>query len=55
MAKIVVPIAKGFEEIEAVSIIDVCRRGGIEVVVAGVEEDIVEGANKIVLIPKRVK
>jgi 4-methyl-5(b-hydroxyethyl)-thiazole monophosphate biosynthesis len=49
MAKILVPIAKGFEEIEAVSIIDVCRRAGIEVIVAGVEESVVEGANKIVI------
>ncbi|MCK9337792.1 MAG: DJ-1/PfpI family protein [Arcobacteraceae bacterium] len=47
MSKIVVPIASGFEEIEAVSIIDVCRRGGIEVIVAGVESWEVPGANKI--------
>lgn len=47
MSKIVVPLASGFEEIEAVSIIDVCRRAGIEVVVAGVESWEVLGANKI--------
>lgn len=47
MSKIVVPIASGFEEIEAVSIIDVCRRAGIEVIVAGVESWEVPGANKI--------
>ncbi|BDY13857.1 DJ-1 family glyoxalase III [Hydrogenimonas cancrithermarum] len=47
MAKVCVPLAAGFEEIEAVSLIDVMRRGGIEVVVAGVNEDLVTGANGI--------
>ncbi len=47
MAKVCVPLAKGFEEIEAVSLIDVMRRGGIEVVVAGVNEELVTGANGI--------
>lgn len=47
MAKILVPLAKGFEEIEAISIIDVCRRAEIEVVVAGVNSTSVLGANGI--------
>ncbi|MDY0321495.1 MAG: DJ-1/PfpI family protein [Arcobacteraceae bacterium] len=47
MSKIVVPLASGFEEIEAVSIIDVCRRAGIEVNVAGIETIDVVGANQI--------
>jgi len=34
MSKVLVPLADGFEEIEAVSIIDVLRRGGVEVVTA---------------------
>jgi 4-methyl-5(b-hydroxyethyl)-thiazole monophosphate biosynthesis len=49
MAKVCVPLAKGFEEIEAVSLIDVMRRGGIEVVVAGVNETLVTGANGITI------
>ncbi len=36
MAKVLVPIADGTEEIEAVTIIDILVRGGIEVVVASV-------------------
>ena len=49
MATILIPIAKGFEEIEAVSLIDVLRRGGLEVLVKGIDFDEIEGANKIVL------
>jgi len=49
MAKVCVPLAEGFEEIEAVSLIDVMRRGGIEVVVAGVDKELVTGANGIVV------
>jgi protein deglycase len=33
--RVLLPLAEGFEEIEAVAIVDVLRRGGVEVVVAG--------------------
>jgi len=36
MATALVPLAEGFEEIEALSIVDVLRRGGVEVVTASV-------------------
>ena len=50
MAKVLVPIAKGFEEIEAVSIIDILRRADIEVLVASLDENqVVSGANGIAL------
>ncbi len=48
--KVLVPLAKGFEEIEAVSIIDVLRRAEIEVLVASLDENaLVKGANAITL------
>ena len=37
MPRVLVPLAPGFEEIEAVSIVDVLRRAGVEVVLAGLE------------------
>jgi len=47
MAKIVVPISNGFEEIEAISIIDICRRAEIEVTVAALENITTTGAQNI--------
>jgi protein deglycase len=48
MPKVLVPIAEGFEEIEAVSIIDVLRRAGIEVIMGSLNSTmIVRGANGI--------
>ncbi|WP_457607029.1 DJ-1 family glyoxalase III [Nitratifractor sp.] len=51
MAKALVPLAEGFEEIEAVSIIDIMRRGGVEVHSAHLPgefaTDLVTGANGI--------
>ncbi len=44
MAKVLIPLAEGFEEIEAISIIDVLKRGGIEVTVAGLTDIKVTGA-----------
>jgi len=46
---IVVTLANGFEEIEAVSIIDVLRRAECDVVVAGVGGTIIKGANGITI------
>ena len=53
MASVLIPIAKGFEELEAVALIDDMRRGGIDVRVAYLEDelqgDLVLGANGITL------
>lgn len=50
MSKVLVPLASGFEEIEAVSIIDVLRRAEIEVLVASLDDSLhVKGANNITI------
>ena len=50
MNQILVPLANGFEEIEAISIIDICRRGGLDVIVAGVDDKTVMGAHNIPIV-----
>lgn len=53
MASVLLPLAKGFEEVEAVGLIDVLRRGGIEVRIAHMDGDmdteLVLGANGITI------
>jgi len=50
MKTVLVPIAKGFEEIEAVSLIDVLRRVHVEVIVASLDGSaLVVGANGITI------
>jgi len=40
MARALVVLAEGFEDIEAVSVVDVLRRGGIEVVTASIHDTV---------------
>jgi protein deglycase len=49
--RVLLPLAAGFEEIEAVTIIDVLRRADIEVVVAGLESGITRGSHAISMLP----
>ncbi len=47
--KILLPLAEGFEEIEAVTSIDVLRRAGIDVVTASLGELYVQGSHNIII------
>lgn len=48
--KVLVPLAGGFEEIEAVNIIDVLRRAEIEVLVASLDDNsLIKGAHNLVV------
>ena len=51
MAKIAVMLAEGFEEIEGLTVVDICRRCGIDVVTVSIGEDRnVLGSHKIPVI-----
>jgi 4-methyl-5(b-hydroxyethyl)-thiazole monophosphate biosynthesis len=52
MPTVLVPIANGSEEIEAVTIIDVLRRAGVEVTVAGLEPGLITASRGVVIHPE---
>lgn len=51
MPKVLVPLAQGCEEIEAVTVIDILRRAGITVVSAGLDSQPVRASRGVVLVP----
>jgi len=51
MATVLVPLAQGCEELEAVTIIDLLRRAGITVITAGLDTEPVKASRGTVLIP----
>ena len=51
MARALIPIAQGCEELEAVTVIDLLRRAGVEVVTAGLEPGPVTASRGVVLVP----
>lgn len=51
MARVLVPLAQGCEELEAVTVIDLLRRAGIEVVTAGLADGPVRASRGVVLLP----
>lgn len=50
-AHVLVPLAGGCEELEAVTIIDILRRAGIRVTVAGLDGDIVIASRGVRIVP----
>lgn len=51
MPKVLIPLAQGCEEIEAVTVIDILRRAGIEVVSAGLDDQPVRASRGVTLVP----
>lgn len=51
MPKVLIPLAQGCEEIEAVTVIDILRRAGIEVVSAGLDDKPVRASRGVMLLP----
>lgn len=53
MKKILIPIADGFEEIETMTLVDILRRAGMEVVLAGIKGGTIIGSRKVKVLPDR--
>ena len=47
MKRVLIPLAEGFEETEAIATADVLRRAGMDVVLAGLPSSIIKGAHGI--------
>ena len=54
MARVLVPLAPGCEELEAVTVIDLLRRADVEVVVAGLTPGPVKASRGTVLLPDKL-
>ena len=54
MTRVLIPLAEGFEEIEALTVVDVLRRVGVEVVAAGVGRRQVSGKHGVRVIADAV-
>jgi len=53
MVKALVFLATGFEEIEALTVVDVLRRAGVDVTVAGLTSNVTEGKHGVKVVPDK--
>ncbi|MDZ7803434.1 DJ-1 family glyoxalase III [Thiohalophilus sp.] len=51
MANVLIPLAQGCEELEAVTVIDLLRRAGVEVTTVGLDDQPVKASRGTVLMP----
>ena len=51
MASVLVPLAQGCEELEAVTVVDLLRRAGIDVITAGLDTQPVHASRGVTLLP----
>ncbi|MEN3033989.1 MAG: DJ-1 family glyoxalase III [Aquificaceae bacterium] len=51
MKKVAIILAEGYEEIEAVAPIDILRRAGVEVIIAGLSKEPVASARNLKILP----
>ena len=51
MASVLVPLAQGCEELEAITVVDLLRRAGVNVVTAGLDDKPVRASRGMVLVP----
>jgi len=51
MKQVLVPLAHGFEEIETVTIVDILRRAGARVILAGTASGPIKGSRGVVVVP----
>ena len=50
MKNVLIPLAPGFEEIETITVVDILRRSGARVSIAGIVEGIIEGSRGVKLL-----
>ncbi|MGD9131482.1 MAG: DJ-1/PfpI family protein [Candidatus Bathyarchaeota archaeon] len=53
MAKALVFLATGFEEIETLTVVDILRRAGVDVTVAGLTPNVTEGKHGVKVVPDK--
>lgn len=52
--QVLVPLAPGFEEIETIAVVDILRRAGARVTLAGTEEGPIKGSRGVLVVPDKL-